>query len=412
MEWRTSKYHDFVNPLPDKTWPSYSLFLLSLNSFTLFIVNKQIFHDLFCSTYLSRILQVPPEIMHYRRWVKENFKLPKQEKISSPTKSESQEGMEIPIGIDIVNHDDFPPLQTANPPPQRKERSSARSSNSDRSESKSEEASTDGADSLYSSVGSDSKRKDANGPTIRENELTKNDAGRIGTTMQDVDIRKDEKKIQECQKEVVEISGAEKEATEVTDYSSPNEDFLDDFILDPYVSWGDICDDSSAYDNDQASTEKDKFGKTETTVPIGNGGSTAWSSDEGTMHSNKQAKRPTHLSTAQAHSITSDERHGHGRRYSHHRRNRRPRSPCEGIGEQDLASARQTRQLIISSPEKPIIKPEKWAREDTKHHSRDHKVGLIFLLLSELGLIDSIDRQRAHSSNCVAAIRSFYYRKT
>ena len=154
---------------------------------------------------------------------------------------------------------------------------------------------------------------------------------------------------------------------DVIEIGSNSDDNLieDEFVLEPHLqgmSWGDICDEEGVEEESPQLETKSK--KTEPL--IGSGGASMWSSDEGTTYAKKSQRRPN--------SLMPDYSHHDGKRHGFHNRTRRSRSPCEGIGEQYLASARHTRQLIISSPEKPIVRPEKWAREETKHFTREAKV--------------------------------------
>ena len=345
-----------------------------------------------CSTYLSRIIQVPLEIVQYRKWVKDHFKVPKEQSDSINSTSADAEPAQkdnTSPEIDLVNTDDFPPLQTANP---QKDRTVSKNSSVDNAEMK---TGTSGSrtGTLYSSVGSANRPKQLSLPLTTKNTKIDSESGKNISAMPDIAVSKTDKTKGECRKgesdnaskeselkpkeldsKDIESKDVESKNVECNEADSPEEDFIDEFIIDPYLSWGEICDDTLAEDDDHKNTTDETYENAE--APIGSGGLSAWSSDEGASHSysSKEPQRPTYLATGQAQFISHDERHGSGKRYSYHRRNRRPRSPCEGIGEQDLASARHARQLIISSPEKPIIKPEKWAREDTKHHSKDHKV--------------------------------------
>jgi len=329
------------------------------------------------STYLSRIIQVPPEIIHYRRWVKENFKIPSEKSNLVNVMSSSEGGVaeksSVPQEIDLISTDDFPPLQTVSSSSQ-KDRAVSKSSSIDNSEIK-PLALGGRTGTLYSSVGATNKPKQ-NPPSRSSTDSTNGSKTEsIGSALQDVTVTTPSKVKGNCpQLEVVvtesEVKSKEIEESEdhhTRDLESPSDDFIDEFVLDPYVSWGDICDDSLAGDEDEFSNAVSESCNS-TEVPIGNGGLSAWSYDEGPSQSTKQSNRPTYLATG-----NHDVGHRNGRRYSYNRRNRRTRSPCEGIGEQDLACARHTRQLIISSPEKPIIKPEKWAREEPKNHTKDQK---------------------------------------
>ena len=89
---------------------------------------------------------------------------------------------------------------------------------------------------------------------------------------------------------------------------------------------------------------------------IGSGGTCQWSCDE----------------TSSRKSADFIVKHGEDVRKDVN--NRRTRSPCEGISEHDLENARQARQLIISSPEKPFVKPVKWGKEDMRHFLKESRV--------------------------------------
>ena len=331
---------------------------------------------------------MPPEIVQYRRWVKENFKLPceKSSSVSLTSSSDSGLGNKIlsPKKIDLINSDDFPPLQTANSSSQ-KERTLSKNLGIENSEIKSV-TSAGRTVTSYSSVGAANKSKQQ-----QLHNSTKNTASEIcksGTAMRDMAMITNDGMKEACSQDDSPAGAEEKPKStepepkdvETRDLDSPSDNFIDEFVLDPYVSWGDICDDSLAGDDEPENNVEESYGKT-TEVSIGNGGPSAWSGDEATSYSGRQSKRPNYLATGIGSSTSHeshDGRHSNGRRYSYSRRNRRPRSPCEGIGEQDLANARQARQLIISSPEKPIIKPEKWAREETKLYVKDQKVSFLF----------------------------------
>ena len=314
--------------------------------------------------------------MQCRRRVKENFRLPKQDALAtissqSHTPSLDAKGSEI----DIVNAEDFPPLQTANPLPQQTDPPTAKNVNIENSEVKHGKAAAH-TSTLYSYVGSDSKARDL--PVkVTLNSDNIDDGAKTMVAIPDVAKPKADKDLELLQKEYTEN---DYKSEKLSECESPNEDLLDDFVLDPYISWGDMCDESLAEDEDFANTKE----RTLTAEAlIGSGGPSAWSSDEGPLHSHRKPKRPTTLTTRHVHCAPSIETKGSEKARSYQRRSR-TRSPCEGIGEQDLASARQARQLIISSPEKPIVKQEKWAREDLKHGSRDHKVSSTFFSFKDL----------------------------
>ena len=336
--------------------------------------------------------------MQYRRWVKENFKLPREQLVSLSSSSDAghADKRSIPQEIDLISTDDFPPLQTANSSSQ-KDRTVSKNLSIENSEIK---TSTPGgrAGTLYSSVGAANTQKQLELPNATEDSSDGREKSRSSSPQHDVSANisaikdkgtcpQDYSAVEENESKLKEDESKDLGNGELED--SPNEDFIDEFVLDPFVSWGDICDDGLADDDDDDDDDDEhrnkiegKYGKTETS--IGNGGPSAWSSDEGAIDSSKQPKRPTYLATGQSHFTPHNDRNSNGRRYSYSRRNRRPRSPCEGIGEQDLANARHARQMIISSPEKPIIKSDKWAKEETKHYVKDHKVFLFpkhFLLI-------------------------------
>lgn len=326
---------------------------------------------------------MPPEIFQYRRWVKETFKVPKEQSVglssSSDTGHADKRGM--PQEIDLISTDDFPPLQTA-----------SSSSQKDRMSIENSEIKTltsgGRTGTLYSSVGAGNTPKQLELPNTVKDSTNEREKSGSTSSPHDVSAKLAIENKETCpqgysatQENEIKLKEAESKDLGNRDLESPNEDFFDEFVLDPYVSWGDICDDGLAdddedddddNDNEHRNEIKEKYGKTESS--FGNGGPSAWSSDDGANDSNKQPKRPTYLATGQLHFTSHDDKNGTGRRYSYNRRNRRARSPCEGIGEQHLANARHARQLIISSPEKPIINPEKWAKEETKHYVKDHKV--------------------------------------
>ena len=320
---------------------------------------------------------MPPEIIQYRRWVKENFKIPSEKpnvvNVMPSSEGGLAENRSISHEIDLISTDDFPPLQTVSSSSQ-KDRAVSKSSSIDNSEIK-PLALGGRTGTLYSSVGATSKPKQnpPSRPSTDSSNATKTES--TGSALQGVAVTTPSKVKGNFPQSDVVVKESEVQSREIEsedlhtrDLESPSDDFIDEFVLDPYVSWGDICDDSLAADDDEFSNAVSESCNS-TEVPIGNGGLSSWSGDEGPSHSTKQSNRPTYLATG-----NHDVGHRNGRRYSYNRRNRRTRSPCEGIGEQDLACARHTRQLIISSPEKPIIKPEKWAREEPKNHMKDQKV--------------------------------------
>ena len=268
--------------------------------------------------------------------------------------------------VDIVNNDDFPPLESPKPIPKHNKANSSKVvaekklAETHQSENKEEQKKNNAAslsNSNQLSLPLDNRLLDTEVGVQSGEEATQDVAGKNN---------KPEKN---------STGNAEAKKNNVVDIESTSSD-IDEFILEPYlegVSWGDLCDDTPVDDNSDTQDVEDKVCQ-RTGHQIGSGGASLWSGDESSPSENKVAKRPLHLATSHAHFKFHEERNHTGKRSSYHYRNRRPRSPCEGIGEQDLANARQARQLIISSPEKPIIKPEKWAREDGKN-PRDHKVG-------------------------------------
>ena len=288
-----------------------------------------------------------------RRWVKEDFRFPKQEAALATISSQSHSPFDAKGSeIYIVNAEDFPPLQTANQLPQQTDPPTAKNVNIENSELKHAKAAAH-TSTLYSCVGSDSKARDLPVKVTLNSDYI-DDGAKTMVAVPDVAKPKADKDLELLQKEYTEN---DYKSEKLSECESPNEDLLDDFVLDPYISWGDMCDESLAEDEDFANTKE----KTLTAEAlIGSGGPSTWSSDEGPLHSHRKPKDPTTLTTRHVHCAPSSETKGSDKIRSYQRRSR-ARSPCEGIGEQDLASARQARQLIISSPEKPIIKHGKFA---------------------------------------------------
>ncbi len=147
----------------------------------------------------------------------------------------------------------------------------------------------------------------------------------------------------------------------------------------------------------------DRYGKSSNSEsPIGTGGKCQWSSDE-----NLPAESSNEIKNSTTHKLSlSENRNRRTGRNSNswvaepsseiknsstlkptssesgprrivkdgHNRGRHYRSPCEGISEHDLASAQQARQMIISSPEKPCVKPDKWLKEDSRNFNKESQV--------------------------------------
>lgn len=343
----------------------------------------------FYSTYLSRIIQIPKEVLQYRKWVKNQYKIeieskssePEPQSIPNPNELSSKEIAAKPQIIDTINVDEFPPLQPSTQATSQPRKSSSKEnnklsprSNNNGSSSSQRERSKSQPNQLSLSLSSrlsDMEKKQQQSDTatraVAEKESSKELEKKISRSLPGEKSKAKTDDVKESttntQKEPANI------IPDVIEIGSNSDDNLieDEFVLEPHLqgmSWGDICDEESVEEEEESPRLETKSKKTEPL--IGSGGTSMWSSDEGTTYAKKSQRRPN--------SLMPDYSHHDGKRHGFHNRTRRPRSPCEGIGEQYLASARHTRQLIISSPEKPIVRPEKWAREETKHFTREPKV--------------------------------------